>query len=288
MITDMPTLYQTTDMEATVNLMAARHHRVKVDAVYENRSDQRIRFRTDMLDRRYTDIRLASKQSSVNEWFIARSVGVFHYANDFPADGLLIVECPRSVDRLNDQAIMAMISIVYRPPLWDAHWNAHEWRHPSVLALQGFYRMVRGSGEHPGLEEAVGLPHSCILEDSEGHKQLRMALLPGKMYETIYRIILRMRPEGHDGLVWDAVKAQPKIDGAHVITSRRLWENVRFYRKWLGRMERAGYIEQKPALVAYQAWDLMPDWRKITRDNQKAEDDLREVIALVEGLPMYD
>lgn len=183
-----------------------------------------------------------------------------------PADVLVFVECPMTMDRLTrSHANTSEYAVIPIPHTWRVHEECIDMRTPRVEDLQAIWTVCRGQRlTDEQLESATGIPRQRVT-------YMRRSLTPVEEWEM--RPLLA--PET-PGLLpaWDWIKS-----GRNELKKVIREEG---HKAAIKEMARLGHISLTKRQI-YRSHE--PDWDVLERKRKAAIADLAEVRSLVESLP---
>lgn len=183
-----------------------------------------------------------------------------------PADVLVFVECPLTMERVTKSAIhTAEYAVLPRPHTWRVHEDCIDLRTPSADRLRELWHLCRGRRmTDDELAEASGIAKQHVM-------YLRKSLKPVEEWE----IRPRIAPE-FPGLMpaWEWIGAG-RTDAKRVVREAG-------HKAAVKEMARRGHV----AMTKWQVYrDTEPDWDVIERKRAEAIADLASVRSFVESLP---
>lgn len=123
----MITLFKTTLIEPSIDLLAKHFHKVLYAAAFYNR--QTIGLRADLLKEKRVWFWKTNRQREL--WDDEGGVMLrWHYAKvEHPHDAIFLGECPRNTDLLDQYCKQTRVcGVVYIPPTWRLHREVLEYR----------------------------------------------------------------------------------------------------------------------------------------------------------------
>ncbi|WP_322040114.1 hypothetical protein [Burkholderia diffusa] len=183
-----------------------------------------------------------------------------------PADVLVFVECPMTMDRLTrSYANTSAYTVVPVPHTWRVHEECIDLRTPNVDDLRTIWAACRGQRlTDEQLESKTGIPRQRVT-------YMRKSLKPVEEWE----VRPRLAPDA-PGMVpaWDWI-GSGRTELKKVIREEG-------HKAAIKEMARLGHI----SLTRYQVYrSSEPDWVVLERKRNAAIADLAEVRSLVESLP---
>ncbi|MCA8382545.1 hypothetical protein LGN22_26930 [Burkholderia cenocepacia] len=183
-----------------------------------------------------------------------------------PADVLVFVECPMTMDRLTrSQANTAEYTVIPVPHTWRVHEECIDLRTPRAEDLRAIWSACRGRRlTDEQLESETGIPRQRVT-------YMRKSLKPVEEWE----LRPRLAPDA-PGLIpaWDWI-------GSGRMESKKV-AREEGHKAAVKEMARLGHI----SLTKWQVYpDQEPNWEVIERKRLQAIADLAEVRSLVESLP---
>jgi hypothetical protein len=182
------------------------------------------------------------------------------------ADVLVFVECPLTMQRLNQSSKhIAEYTVLPRPHTWRVHEQCIDLRKPSADALRPLWLAARGRRiSDVQLAEEAHLPRSHVT-------YMRASLKPVEEWE--------MRPRLQPDFV-GFVPAWEWMKNSRTASKKDVRESG--HKSAIKEMARLGHI----ALSKVQAYcEDEPDWDLVDRRRMEAIEDLASVRSLVESLP---
>ena len=225
------------------------------------------------------------------------------YRNNNPrTPGLVLLECPRSVEELEARALHCTDTVVvFSPPCWDLLQKFVEITHPGEDVCRQFHARLphlhqRITLEQAAIAQALGYDTADTVPVSleDNRQALRMARAIGMVDELLpaecQPVKLIDRPK-HGELQdeWDAVeRGAPEAAGWRVVSDDTFPGN----RNWkfdlmLMSQARMGYVYLGEPL-AFVRMDKTPDFAHAQDAHDDALRRFREVARLVMGWPRYD
>lgn len=183
-----------------------------------------------------------------------------------PADVLVFVECPMTMDRIiRSYANTSEYTVIPVPHTWRVHEECIDLRTPRVDDLREIWTVCRGQRLTDGqLDSKTGIPRQRVT-------YMRKSLKPVEEWE----IRPRLAPEARGLLpAWEWI--------GRGRTELKKMVREEGHKAAIKEMARLGHI----SLTKWQVYQSdEPDWDILDRKRQQAIADLAEVRSLVESLP---
>ena len=302
----MSLIFQCSDMEAAAHLLASRHDRTLITAVYS--LTRPVRFRRSIIADLEPKIALGKMVDlQVERWQSGGGILINHRAafKRPPHNAHLICEAPMTMAWL--RKLMADTSgpvVVAHPPSWRGHRDEVSRICPPVFWCRKFHEAIEGAkltAPQAAMLEALGIPSAgaVALTDLEACaaigvtlRQLtgvRRSVLRGvydKAYAAVLPLIPRVEPERPAALpFYRFIESLPSASGVRLAHGTALSEKVRDSKASLRALVHNGSVVNNGKIGFYWPEKIKPNYERIRIRHAMTAADVEEVIAYVDSLP---